>query len=375
MSGMRVDAAVQRYQTWQKGCRSSKISVMAEKTPPFLDIKHYRKDSAVLRYQVHQKQVIYDFVILSRDVTTVTYLPQAADVESCTKTGDTHVTLPPQPDSYSATVVMAFARQKYATTRQHFYDHDTKLASSNMLILPGHEFMRRFGHGYVSIVHDFGNDLQYVIDVDQGNCTVEPLPRSASTYPFSGPWDPAAVNTPGLFDLSAFNLTTRSAYQTSIRDVGVDVWVGTRVDWPKRGVNTTVKVFYSDIHWATSGLKLEETFLRERILHQYTYGLEPIENRRLLGLSYHTTDSETSYGQEIPDFTHVYDYRTGAPDFSVFDVSACYNTRQIKRLTFSVRGPLTCLLFYPASFEPIVCLKDPLLVFSSTLPHSNPSFV
>ena len=43
---------------------------------------------------------------------------QAANVESCTKTGDTYVTLPPQPDSYSATVVMAFARQKYATTRQ-----------------------------------------------------------------------------------------------------------------------------------------------------------------------------------------------------------------------------------------------------------------
>ena len=42
---------------------------------------------------------------------------QAADVASCTKSGDVTAVRPPRPDSYCATVVMSFARQKYSTTR------------------------------------------------------------------------------------------------------------------------------------------------------------------------------------------------------------------------------------------------------------------
>ena len=38
----------------------------------------------------------------------------------------------------------------------------------------------------------------------------------------------------------------------------------------------------------------------------------------------------------IPNMTYVVDYKHEDPDFSVFDVSACYNSTQQRRLVFSL---------------------------------------
>ena len=40
---------------------------------------------------------------------------------------------------------------------QQYYDSDIKLVSSRVLILPGSDYMRRFGHGYVTIVTDYND--------------------------------------------------------------------------------------------------------------------------------------------------------------------------------------------------------------------------
>ncbi|KAK2159706.1 hypothetical protein NP493_1696g00000 [Ridgeia piscesae] len=158
--------------------------------------------------------------------------------------------------------------------------------------------MRRFGHGYVTIVTDYNDGLQYVIDVDQGNCTVEPISRRRSTYAFSGPWDPASVHTPdspGLFDLSAFNLTFIAEYKVETRDIMSDVWIGSRVDWPSPGVNSTVKVFYNSVcvvflprhFWTTEGSDIAEFKLQMKLNNAQ---LIQSNRQRLLRLEYHTTN-------------------------------------------------------------------------------------
>ncbi|KAK2157845.1 hypothetical protein NP493_1850g00010 [Ridgeia piscesae] len=51
--------------------------------------------------------------------------------------------------------------QEAAQHREHvdlqYYDSDTKLVSSRVLILPGSDYMRRFGHGYLTIVTDYND--------------------------------------------------------------------------------------------------------------------------------------------------------------------------------------------------------------------------
>ncbi|KAK2157846.1 hypothetical protein NP493_1850g00007 [Ridgeia piscesae] len=103
-------------------------------------------------------------------------------------------------------------------------------------------------------------------------------------------------------DLTARRAALARNARVKTRDITSDVWIGTRVDWPSPGINSTVKVFYNS---------------------------------------------------EIPEFTHVYDYRAGPPDFSVFDVSSCYNEpSQVMKLTFSVRACYDVLLRHdPRLFE------------------------
>ncbi|KAK2188020.1 hypothetical protein NP493_147g04039 [Ridgeia piscesae] len=231
---------------------------------------------------------------------------------------------PPAPQSFSANIVMVYPNIKFSMIRRQHFDHKAKLSTYDITIRPGTEYAKRFGVNTVNIVHDYNTGIQYIIDAKRKNCTIEAVGKDKdNNYDFDGPWDPSHIllnHTSEIFDLTGFNLSYQG--QRVERDIPVEVWAAKRDRFPQVWLNSTVEVYYTKANWMSEAGSHGERNVLIGLYHK-TLPDFPVINQR----SYY----------DLPENTHVYNYRGTQPDFSVFDVQPCFkDPKHYKRVSFYI---------------------------------------
>ncbi|KAI0234348.1 hypothetical protein LSAT2_015391 [Lamellibrachia satsuma] len=102
------------------------------------------------------------------------------------------------------------------------------------------------------------------------------------------------------------------------------------------GINTTAELYYTTDRWVTGGAHPNDDAAPET--NEYN---EVVGGSKLFGFWYDTTSAHMSSYLPglIPKVTHVHESKEGIGDFSVFDISACYEQpKQLERVAFSLPG-------------------------------------
>lgn len=182
--------------------------------------------------------------------------------------------------------------------------------------------------GPISLIHDFNNEVQYVIFRQFTNCSVSPI---------SGPLFDATVGADGVPRLKSpsdlFLLSNQFNYSyegvTNVRGVDVDAWISIRDFEQINRANLTdglYELFFTRPGWTIS--------------NQLTVETDPIPWRvKLSGvISFiNPTDNSTAM-MNMSNVFDLFGYSSDEPSFDVFDTSLCIPPSEYVILTIIIPG-------------------------------------
>ncbi|KAK7441970.1 hypothetical protein BaRGS_00040552 [Batillaria attramentaria] len=152
--------------------------------------------------------------------------------------------LPTLPDQFSLSMeVYVAGTPRPPMTERMLFDYDFGLIQTDRYAPRGRG--ERFGLTKLTIVEDYNNHVQYVIDSFDGNCSISPMPEGLST---SGAGHGTHITMKHGQELLQFN-HRKYVYQgqRTLRDLRVDVWANE--------TGGMVQELYFLANWPTSRMR------------------------------------------------------------------------------------------------------------------------
>ena len=189
--------------------------------------------------------------------------------------------------------------------------------------------------GPLSVIRDTARNVEYIINRQINNCTVQPIDNVISYFrAVEGRTDVVADN------LSPVNLLLVAqlfpyAYVgvTNIRGVDVDAWIGMQPDF-------SFKIIPNGMADLRNGTwELYSTRPGWRITGDRTVTTEPVIWRlRIQGnVTYTAADNTTTIGIYSALYD-IFDFSSEEPDFDSFDVSTCFSPSEYHVLSLAIPG-------------------------------------
>ena len=189
--------------------------------------------------------------------------------------------------------------------------------------------------GPLSIIRDLARNVEYIINRQINNCTVQRLDDEIVYFHTVEGTTDVVANTLTPVNLFFFAQQFTYAYEgvTNIRGVDVDAWIGMQPDFsfpiPNVGMadlrNGTWELFSTRPGW--------------RITGDRTVTTDPVIWRMRLhaNVTFTATDNTTTIGIYSALYD-IFDFSSEEPDFDSFDVSTCFSPTEYQVLSLAVPG-------------------------------------
>ena len=189
--------------------------------------------------------------------------------------------------------------------------------------------------GPLSIIRDLARNVEYIINRQLNNCTVQRLDDEMAYFQtVEGPIEVLAdLLNPVTLLLFAQEFTYTYEGVTNIRGVDVDAWIGRQEEGslpiPNLGIvelrNGTWELFSTRPGW--------------RITGDRTVTTEPVIWRlRIYGKATVTAANGTTSSGIYSATYDIFDFSSEEPDFDTFDVSTCFSPSEYQVLSLAIPG-------------------------------------
>ncbi|KAL5006535.1 hypothetical protein ScPMuIL_015341 [Solemya velum] len=267
--------------------------------------EYFGKGAQVL--QIH----VYDYVYFQSSLPSDLSIFQVPDGMFCSGRKTT-ATLHEISQYFSFRAEVSFPAYQVTGVLDEWYDYEAKLVRTDASYMPKHFYSTPDDTSPKREIHDFKTGVSYTLDLFTGKCHITQLEVDGFDTGFLDP-NHIVIKSPQQF----FNLDDRNVSylgKREVRGIPADAWSATRHNFPP-GQNATS-------HWEwyfASGMW--------RIARQSgaRYGI-PLK----MQITFPEANTTAIY--------QIFDFETEKPEYSAFDVSACYDEGDIRFFRFNMTG-------------------------------------
>ncbi|XP_029642184.1 uncharacterized protein LOC115216761 isoform X2 [Octopus sinensis] len=189
-------------------------------------------------------------------------------------------------------------------TMKEEYDHLAFLTKFTYTALP---LYQKFSANEVVEIHDFLTGVAYVTDTVTGKCKTRPIPHSNLDSTELNPHDVRMATAKHFFEFPKDKYSYEGI--KTVRDVKTETWIGTKVDWPKKGSDKSTWEWHYDY-----GKSVDSQVIKSKAV--------PVE-----------------FNVHLPDesyFFSVFAFSDIQPRIYAYDVSACYLHSDREKFALSI---------------------------------------